>query len=194
MNKLALAIVMTVLVVAMRLDAAGQCPGDLDGNNVVTIDEILTSVNSALNGCAAQDVSVCGGPVTSTPKICNLRFSPNPGHRLQGFTLEWSWSDLEGDIDLICYTLSSAGGFDPGSADFIPLESHCDRGSHLRLNFDGVGYANFTLPPQVLINGSFVSDVGHALGHKGVYVLSVFVIDGAAHISNTETTAVVRID
>ncbi|MFI5396414.1 MAG: hypothetical protein ACHQ9S_12855 [Candidatus Binatia bacterium] len=30
---------------------ANQCPGDLNGDGHVTIDEILTAVNAALEGC-----------------------------------------------------------------------------------------------------------------------------------------------
>ena len=200
MKRVAAGIMGTVLAALVGLvprGTLGQCCGDCNGNSTVTIDEILTAVNSALNGCAAQDVSVCGGPITSTPKICSLRLSPNPGRHGQGFTLEWSWSDLEGDIDRICYTFLSAGGFGPDPVDLVALESHCVRanrgGSRVQLDLGGVGYAWFTLPFEGLINGPFVSDIGHTGGHVGVYVLSIFVIDGAAHISNTETIAVARL-
>jgi hypothetical protein len=44
---------------------AQPCPGDIDGDNSVTVDEILTSVNSALDGCSsARFVDNGDGTVT----------------------------------------------------------------------------------------------------------------------------------
>jgi hypothetical protein len=37
-----------------RVVARSECPGDLDGNQQVTIDEVITAVNSALTGCPAS--------------------------------------------------------------------------------------------------------------------------------------------
>lgn len=36
-----------------RVTSAQPCPGDLNGDNEVTIDEVIVAINSALNGCTA---------------------------------------------------------------------------------------------------------------------------------------------
>jgi hypothetical protein len=46
--------------------AAQSCPGDLDGNGTVTVDEILTVVNAALNGCQPSPTPTVP-PATATP-------------------------------------------------------------------------------------------------------------------------------
>jgi hypothetical protein len=49
------------LTVAAGSPAAGQsCPGDFDGDNQVTVDELLQSVDRALVGCPS--VILLGGP------------------------------------------------------------------------------------------------------------------------------------
>jgi hypothetical protein len=47
--------------------AAQECPGDLDGDGSVTVDEILTVVNAALNGCSTEPTATPPLPATSTP-------------------------------------------------------------------------------------------------------------------------------
>jgi uncharacterized repeat protein (TIGR04052 family) len=39
-------------------DAAGQCVGDRNGDGQVSVDEIVTAVNNALNGCAFSPVTL----------------------------------------------------------------------------------------------------------------------------------------
>jgi parallel beta-helix repeat protein len=43
--------IVIVLDLTTALALAQQCPGDLNGDGVVTVDEILTAVNAALDGC-----------------------------------------------------------------------------------------------------------------------------------------------
>lgn len=52
MNRSTIAL-LTVLLTAILINpiAAQSCPGDLDGDNQVTVDELLQSVNRALVGC-----------------------------------------------------------------------------------------------------------------------------------------------
>ena len=40
------------LLTFASIQAAAQCPGDTNGSGEVTVDEIVASINSALNGCA----------------------------------------------------------------------------------------------------------------------------------------------
>lgn len=47
------------ITLAVRMAAARQCPGDVNCDQDVTIDEIITAVNAALNGCPA-DASCVG--------------------------------------------------------------------------------------------------------------------------------------
>lgn len=52
--------------------AANDCPGDLNGDNEVTIDEIITAINSALNGCpdTAPALSVgCPGDLNGDNQV-----------------------------------------------------------------------------------------------------------------------------
>jgi len=75
---------LTVLVFALLfmapLEAGAQCCDDCDGNGVVTIDEILTGVNNALNGCSMLSTSPTPGP-SPTPLPDQCATDP-PGTRL----------------------------------------------------------------------------------------------------------------
>jgi hypothetical protein len=51
---------------SQRPGRAQQCPGDLNGDNMVTIDEVIAAVNAALSGCE---------PPTVTP-IATKSFTP----------------------------------------------------------------------------------------------------------------------
>jgi hypothetical protein len=46
--------------------------------------------------------SVCGGPVTSEPKVCDLRVIPPRIRRGARFRLSFGVSDLESNIETIC--------------------------------------------------------------------------------------------
>ena len=55
------------LLIAVRsAQAASCCAGDINGDHVVTIDEILRAVSAALNGCSAEPVPCQGGRLLST--------------------------------------------------------------------------------------------------------------------------------
>ncbi|HVN83268.1 MAG TPA: DUF1566 domain-containing protein [Candidatus Binatia bacterium] len=54
---LRLGTVSLALSIAVGAADAG-CPGDVDGNNMVTVDELVRAVNSALNGC--DSTQTCG--------------------------------------------------------------------------------------------------------------------------------------
>ena len=57
---------LALLMVARSAQAASCCPGDVNGDHVVTIDEILHAVNAALNGCASEPVPCQGGGLLTT--------------------------------------------------------------------------------------------------------------------------------
>ncbi len=48
-----------------RLANAQQCPGDLNGDNEVTIDEVIVAINSALNGCSAPAATPTPSPTVT---------------------------------------------------------------------------------------------------------------------------------
>lgn len=59
----------TVLLALWPAQISAQCKGDFNGDDQVTVDEILTSVNTALNGCpaaGARFVDNGDGTVTDT--------------------------------------------------------------------------------------------------------------------------------
>ncbi len=76
------------LVVCMSPSAGAQCAGDLNGDNVVRISELIAAVNSALHGCPAvpsrtetATVLPTTAPPTTTP-------SPTPVMRERAFLIE----------------------------------------------------------------------------------------------------------
>ncbi|MGH3428785.1 MAG: hypothetical protein ACRD3Q_11100 [Terriglobales bacterium] len=51
-------------------------------------------------------ISVCGGPVSSLPVVCNLTVIPNPVSRSGTIAFQFGVSDLDGDINLVCIQLT----------------------------------------------------------------------------------------
>jgi hypothetical protein len=65
MHKVGTMALATALVLAAHgAIAEPRCPGDLGGDEQVTVDEILTSVNNALNGCPVRYVDNGDGTIT----------------------------------------------------------------------------------------------------------------------------------
>jgi hypothetical protein len=133
----------------------GQCIGDCGGNNLVTVDEMVTGVGIALGLRAIQTCrrldsngdgvisineliaavsrllfgcdfvpptptptrmgmeSVCGGAITTAPKLCDLRIMPARVRQGGNITISFGVSDLEGDLDTICAGIGSAGAGTP---------------------------------------------------------------------------------
>ncbi len=56
-------------IVARNAHAASCCPGDVNNDHVVTVDEIVLAVNAALNGCAAVPVPCQGGGLLRTGQV-----------------------------------------------------------------------------------------------------------------------------
>lgn len=55
-----LAVLFTVAVTVLVTPAWGACPGDLNGDGVVLVDEVLTMVGEALNGCPGHPAACPG--------------------------------------------------------------------------------------------------------------------------------------
>jgi hypothetical protein len=53
-----------LLMIAREAPAQPQCPGDMNRDGQVTVDEILTSVNNALGGCPVRFVDNGDGTIT----------------------------------------------------------------------------------------------------------------------------------
>ncbi len=51
------------------VQAASCCPGDVNNDHVVTVDEIVLAVNAALNGCAAVTIPCQGGGLLRTGQV-----------------------------------------------------------------------------------------------------------------------------
>lgn len=69
------AVLVTTIGAALALatpQAGAQCEGDFDGNNRVTVDELVTAVGNALSGCASpvSIVGVYAGPGTEILMGC----------------------------------------------------------------------------------------------------------------------------
>ena len=136
-----------ILVVAMTAGCGGGGGGDDGGDGEGT--GTLTSI--------------CGGPVTSAPRLCSLTVSPSNVSRFGSITLRYGVSDLEGDIDLICVGFTAVGG--------TPVID-CSAGA----------------PRGRLIN-EFLTTSPIAIGGlpAGTYIIGFNVGDQGGHTSNTVT-------
>ena len=60
---------LVMIGIAPMSEAQLSCPGDINGDGVTTVDEIVASVNAALNGCAEpQPTPTC--PPPSAGRTC----------------------------------------------------------------------------------------------------------------------------
>ena len=104
-------IIRGVLIAADALDIA-SCPAfDVNDDGTVSVNELIGAILRALEGCGGTGaVSVCGGPITSAPKLCNLRIEPARVQVGANVTISFGLSDLEGDIVTLCIGLGRVGG------------------------------------------------------------------------------------
>ncbi len=69
-RSLLLGSVIVCCIVARDAHAASCCPGDVNNDHVVTVDEIVLAVNAALNGCATVPVPCqSGGGLLRTGQV-----------------------------------------------------------------------------------------------------------------------------
>jgi hypothetical protein len=86
-----------VLSPANEVPAQPQCPGDMNRDEQVTVDEVLTSVNHALNGCPVRFVD--NGDGTITDRWSGLTWekkSDDGGIHDQDDTYSWCAIDVSG--------------------------------------------------------------------------------------------------
>ena len=112
-----LILALTVLLVAPRL-AAAQCCGDCGGDGAVSISDLVTAVNNALNSCG-------GGP-TPTPTVaagaCPIDFTDDntePGTPDCYYAGAWSVGCSPADLEALWrsdgeFVVVDFLGFDPG--------------------------------------------------------------------------------
>ena len=100
------------VLIAAGAQAVGSCPAfDLDGNGMVSVNELIAGIRRALEGCTGSGaVSVCGGPITSAPKLCNLRIEPARVQTGTTVNISFGISDLEGDVTTVCLGFRQIGG------------------------------------------------------------------------------------
>lgn len=92
--------------IALGNDPPSACPGlDTSGNGRVEVGELVAAVGRALNGCG-DDESVCGGPITSAPTLCDLTVTPRITTAFGTLRISFALSDLEGDLTQICGALA----------------------------------------------------------------------------------------
>lgn len=84
-----------------------DCQGlDTSRNGRVDVTELVAAVGRALNGCVGAGESVCGGPITSDPKLCDLTITPRITTAFGTIRITFAVSDLEGDLIEICGALA----------------------------------------------------------------------------------------
>jgi hypothetical protein len=95
------------VAIAVGLAPLGDCDAiDTSGNGGAEVAELVAAVGSALNGCGGGEESVCGGPVTSAPKLCDLTITPRRTTAFGTIRISFAISDREGDLTQICGVLA----------------------------------------------------------------------------------------
>lgn len=98
-----------VRAVGLALGDPGFCLGlDSSGNGQIEVAELVAAVGRALNGCLDGTQSVCGGPITSAPQLCDLTVTPRITTAFGTIRISFALSDLEGDLAQICGALALA--------------------------------------------------------------------------------------
>jgi hypothetical protein len=124
-----------------------------------------TATPTATPTLTATPVSVCGGLISSVPKLCNVDVVPNPVSRSHAYYIYYCLSDLEGDVTQFCLGIQT--WLDP--PPILQCRSIVPPGG--TINFcDQIGPFAFTNP-------------------VGTYVAHVQFIDWVGHKSNQAETA-----
>lgn len=135
--------------------------GGSQPNPSAPTDTVTPAPTDTVTPVPLSNQSVCGGPVTSVPKICNATVSPHGGTAQDPITVTYQMSDLENDVDQVCVMVEVLGA---------PLGSTCQ-------SFSTVGSS---------INGTFETDPIH-VGTNGVitgYMLQLVAHDVMGNQSN----------
>lgn len=112
--------------------------------------------------------SVCGGAITSVPKLCDLEIDPATVTRGDPVTLHLCVSDLEGDIDKYCVGVAATG--------LAPVGRCYPRTPERRTINSCVD--SDPLPTDNLVAGTYVVALqyGDEAGHLTTLATSVFVV------------------
>ncbi len=117
--------------IALGLTPLGECAGlDTNLSARVEVQEIIAAVGHALDGCGGSGgESVCGGPITSAPRICDLTITPRITTAFGTLRISFGLSDLEGDLVEICGALVPQGTPLPElSCDALPPDDQTING------------------------------------------------------------------
>jgi hypothetical protein len=125
----------------------------------------ITSTPTGTPTLTPTPVSVCGGLITSVPKLCNVDVVPNPLSRSYGYQIYYCLSDLNGDVNQFCLGIQT-------SPD--PPILKCE--SVLPL-----------VPPGEMINLCTYTGLITFTNPVGSYVAYVQFRDWVGHRSNVET-------
>lgn len=126
-----------------------------------TVSASPTLTRTATPTATTNTTSICGGPITSTPKLCNVSIVPNPVPLFGNFRVRFCLSDLEGDLAQSCSGIRTSPQ--------PPLPT-CEPVS-------GSGGT---------VNGCFESNTRTSTQPAGSYALLLFFDDRGGNRSNTE--------
>jgi hypothetical protein len=141
--KRSIAVVALLLAAAPSVSEAQRCPGDNNGDGVTTVDEIVASVDSALNGCGdgvrfvdngdgtisdydarltwEKKVDLDGSPIDCTsPAVC-----PDPHDADNRYT--WSTGELGGPTGTayVLFLAQLNGTCDGDNSALCTMNSQC---------------------------------------------------------------------
>jgi hypothetical protein len=149
-KRAVLATIMGATLLLASPQARARCEGDIDGNNRVTVDELVRAVNNALSGCESP-VSILGryqGPGFETRMGCM-----NPGDEgtvaVQEITVEITGQDgslYEGTLSLV----------QPGGA---PLSFEIDGAVDSEGITEGMAFFSGVPDPVGQFTGRLVGDI-----------------------------------
>lgn len=125
--------------------------------------------------------SVCGGQVTSNPRLCDFSISPNPLPRTSTWSMTLGLADLEGDVNNVCVAVCQ---LDAPGGSCVDISEPPDGLPDFVFDCDTVTPAGSTIN-EVATEGGFPpfgTDVS-----AGPYRIGVNVGDTAGHTSNTVT-------
>jgi hypothetical protein len=68
----------------------------------------VTRTGTPTNTATPSSASVCGGAITSVPKLCDVEVVPNPVPLFGAYDVRFCLSDLEGDLQQRCLAIRTA--------------------------------------------------------------------------------------
>jgi hypothetical protein len=123
----------SVVCIGLNAEARAQCPGDLDNDDQVSVDELLTAVQSTLNGCP-QPRFVDNGDGTVSDRKTGLMWEKK--------TVD---DGLHGQR---AYTWSASGARPDGTAftEFLPALNDCVGDEQTGVEGGFAGHCDWRLP------------------------------------------------